>query len=270
MAYPVIKLELRAAVDRASCPGDRRGALCGPPPWTPGRSTPQEETDDIERARPKGCQFRGSRPGADRFGGHEGIGMAAVVYDRVKRRLGSHPHPSPRSAVHDRGGRRRSAPPAARGRGALGPLRSSPRSARRASGFPARCFDGTEVLFPPGTQIAEDAAANWILLEADGSPSASACRRAAIISTTCRSTGASGIDPRKFRPVSDIPDEHLKILGRLRRGALREHRLCDPGLGVRRLFPRPEPDHRPRQQRDAGLPNEWMMMLMTKRRPATR
>ncbi len=35
-----------------------------------------------------------------------------------------------------------------------------------------RLFDGTEVLFPPGTKIAEDAAGDWILLASDGSPTA--------------------------------------------------------------------------------------------------
>ena len=35
-----------------------------------------------------------------------------------------------------------------------------------------RLFDGTEVLFPPGTKIAEDASGDWILLASDGSPTA--------------------------------------------------------------------------------------------------
>ena len=37
--------------------------------------------------------------------------------------------------------------------------------------IPRRLFDGTEALFPPGTNIAVDAEGNWILLNADGSPS---------------------------------------------------------------------------------------------------
>ena len=119
--------------------------------------------------------------------------------------------------------------------------------------IPRRLFDGTEVLFPPGTHIAEDAEGNWILLErrrlAHVLPHAEGrllLRRHVVqpgrLASTRRSSG----------PVSDIPDEHLKLLAEYGRVALSEHRLRHARLGLRRLLPRPEPDHRPRQQRHAG------------------
>ena len=78
--------------------------------------------------------------------------------------------------------------------------------------LPRRMFDGTEALFPPGTSIAEDADGNWILLGVDGSPSSFRMPRTATTSTISRSIRAR-IEPEAFRPVSDIPDEHLRILG---------------------------------------------------------
>ena len=147
----------------------------------------------------------------------------SAAYDKVKRKLGiSDRHQGARPAVHDRGGRGRSAPAAARGRGSLGPVRRAEPGPPRSSEWTARrLFDGTEVAVPAGH--------------------ADRRRRRRLTGSCCRRTArprpfrmpkggyyfddmsfnrGDRIDPRKFRPISDIPDEHLKILSRLRPVAL--------------------------------------------------
>ena len=86
--------------------------------------------------------------------------------------------------------------------------------------IPRRLFDGTDLLFPPGTKIAEDAEGNWILLNADGSPSSYRMPKNGYYFDDTSFNRGDRIDPQKFRPVSDIPDEHLKILSRVRPVAL--------------------------------------------------
>ncbi len=86
--------------------------------------------------------------------------------------------------------------------------------------IPRRMFDGTQALFPPGTNIAEDAEGNWILLNADGSPTTFQMPKNGYYFDDMSFNRGDQIDPQKFRPVSDIPDEHLTILSRVRPVAL--------------------------------------------------
>ena len=99
-------------------------------------------------------------------------GIAASAYDKVKRKLGIRtltkiPYPySMIAMVEDEVLRRLHVDvvpldlPAV-----LGMVRPD------SEWVPRRLFDGTDVLLPPGTRIAEDADGSWIYLNADGSPS---------------------------------------------------------------------------------------------------
>ena len=186
------------------------------------------------------------------LGGMKASGIAAIAYDRVKRKLGiSTPTKvlDPRfmiAAVEDEVLRRLHVD--------VVPLDLScvlPLIRPDSEWIPRRLFDGTNVLFPPGTRIAEDAAGNWILLNADGSPivvpdaeerlllrrhvvQPGRPHRPAEVPARVRHFGRASGDAERVRPV-----------------ALSEHRLRHPRLGIRRVLPRPEPDHRPHQQRDA-------------------
>ena len=80
-------------------------------------------------------------------------------------------------------------------------------------------------------------------------PRPSACPRGATTSTTRRSTAATGSIRGSSGPIVRHPRRAPDDPRRLRPVALPEHRLRHPRLGIRRLLPRPEPDHRPRKQR---------------------
>ena len=75
--------------------------------------------------------------------------------------------------------------------------------------IPRRLFDGTEPLFPPGTNIAEDAEGNWILLNADGSPSSFQMPKNGYYFDDTSFNQGDQIDPQKFRPVSRYPRRAL-------------------------------------------------------------
>ena len=72
------------------------------------------------------------------------------------------------------------------------------------------------------------------------------------------------IDPHTFRPINDISDEHLKILHEYGRSLYEQTDLRDTrlGRGVCFLGLSLITD---RLQRHHGLPNEWLMMLMTEK-----
>ncbi len=107
------------------------------------------------------------------LGGMKASGIAVTAYDRLKRKLGIRSPTKvldPRfmiAVVEDEVLRRLHADVVPLDlSGIVGLVRPDAQWVGR------RLFDGTEALFPPGTQIAEDAAGNWVLLAADGSPTA--------------------------------------------------------------------------------------------------
>ena len=187
------------------------------------------------------------------LGGMKASGIAVTAYDRVKRMLGI-PGPTkvldPRFMIavvedavlqrlhvdvvpldlsddpeHGPAGQRVDSAPPVRRHGAAVPARHEHRRRRRGQLDPA---ERRRVAHHP-----------------------SRCRRTATTSTTRRSTRAIGSTRRSSGRCADIPDEHLTILSQYGRSLYREHRLCHPGLGIRRVLPGPEPDHGPRQQRHA-------------------
>ena len=131
--------------------------------------------------------------------------------------------------------------------------------------IPRRLFDGTELLFPPGTKIAEDAEGNWILLNADGSPSSFRMPKNGYYFDDTSFNKGDRIDPQQFRPVSDIPDEHLKILGQYGRSLYNntDYAILGWGFGICFLGLSLITDRACNVTQ--GLTDQWMMMLVTEK-----
>jgi uroporphyrinogen-III decarboxylase len=130
---------------------------------------------------------------------------------------------------------------------------------------PRRLFDGADVLLPPGTNIAEDAEGNWILLAADGQPSSFRMPKNGHYFDDVSFNRGERIDPQKFQPVADVSDEHLALLGRHARSLYRDtdYALLGWGFGVCFLGLSLITDRASNVTQ--GLSNEWMMMLMTEK-----
>ena len=128
-----------------------------------------------------------------------------------------------------------------------------------------RLFDGTPVLFPPGTRIREEADGAWTLLRADGSPSPYRMPKDGHYFDDTSFNRGVGIYPAKFRPISDVPEESLRLMqdyaGRLHRDT--EYALLGWGFGVCFLGLSLITDRRSNVTQ--GMPDEWMMMLMTEK-----
>ena len=121
---------------------------------------------------------------------------------------------------------------------------------------PRRLFDGREALFPPGTRIAEDPDGSWVLLDAAGARTSFRMPRDGHYFDDIAFNA-----PRGDARPPELPAGRHRPRGRAaeprdaRPSPARGHRLRPAGLGIRRLLPRPQPDHRPAQQRDAwGCP----------------
>lgn len=129
--------------------------------------------------------------------------------------------------------------------------------------LPRTLYDGTKVRLLPGTRIAEDAERNWILLNADGSPSSYRMPYGGHYFDDTSFDRGTGIDPTKFRPVDDIPDEQLQLFADYARRTHEEtdYALLGWGYGVCFLGLSLITDRS--SNVTMGEPSEWMMMLMT-------
>jgi hypothetical protein len=130
--------------------------------------------------------------------------------------------------------------------------------------IPRRLFDGTDVLFSPDTKIGEDAEGNWLLLNADGSPSSFRMPKGGYYFDDM-SFNRGEFDPGKFRPVDNIPEEHLALLSRSARSLYEntDYAILGWGWGVCFLGLSLITDRRSNVTQ--GLPDQWMMMLMTEK-----
>lgn len=200
------------------------------------------------------------------LGGLKASTIAAIAYDKLKRELGFATPTKvidPRfmiAAVEDEVLRRLHVD--------VVPLDLScvlPMVRADSEWVPRRLFDGTNVLFPPGTRIGEDPAGNWILLNSDGSPTSFQMPAGGYYFDDTTFNRGDWIDPEKFRPVSDIPDEHLAILSQYGRALHRntDYAILGWGFGVCFLGLSLITDRTSNVTQ--GLANEWMMMLMTEK-----
>jgi len=130
---------------------------------------------------------------------------------------------------------------------------------------PRRLFSGTEVRFPPGTRIQEDADGSWMLLNEDGTSSSYRMPKDGFYFDDTSFNRGEGIDPAKFKPVDDIPDDALKQIdaysARLYSGT--DYALLGWGGGVCFLGLSLITDRR--SNVTMGMPDEWMVMLMTEK-----
>jgi hypothetical protein len=128
-----------------------------------------------------------------------------------------------------------------------------------------RLFDGTEVLFPPGTNIAEQADGSWILLKADGSPSSFRMPKNGYYFDDMSFNKSGRIDTKNFRLVSDIPDERLNVLRDYGRSLYENTDYAVLGWGFGVSFVGMSWVSEGATNLTQGLPGEWMMMLMTEK-----
>jgi hypothetical protein len=130
---------------------------------------------------------------------------------------------------------------------------------------PRSLHDDTAVLFPPGTAIREDPDGSWILLNSDGSPSTFRLPAGGYYFDDTSFNSAGRIDPVRFQPQSDIPDESLRLLSYYA-GSLyhsTDYALLGWGFGVCFLGLSLITDRSSNVTQ--GMPGEWMMMLLTEK-----
>jgi hypothetical protein len=130
---------------------------------------------------------------------------------------------------------------------------------------PRTLFDGSPVLLPPGTAIREDEDGGWTLLAADGSPSSFRMPRGGYYFDDMAFNRGGRIDPGAFRPQSNIPDESLRLMQDYAGGLYRstDYALLGWGFGVCFLGLSLITDRSSNVTQ--GMPDEWMMMLMTEK-----
>ena len=140
-----------------------------------------------------------------------------------------------------------------------------PMSRPQGEWIPRQLFDGTNVLFPPDTRIGEDAAGNWLLLNEDGSPTTFQMPKGGYYFDDVSFNQGDRIDPKKFRPVSDISDEHLALLQKYGRSLYRntDYAILGWGFGICFLGLSLITDRTSNVTQ--ALTDEWMMMLMTEK-----
>ena len=200
------------------------------------------------------------------LGGMKASGIASLSYDRLKKRLGINTPTrilDPRfmiAVVEEEVLRRFHADVLPIDlSGIVGAVRQGNEWAPRA------LFDGTPVLFPPGTSIAEEGNGDWTLLNADGSASTFRMPRGGYYFDDTAFNRGGSIDPKKFTPQSDIPDESLTMMRDYARSLYRttNYALLGWGFGVCFLGLSLITDRGSNVTQ--GMPDEWMMMLMTEK-----
>jgi hypothetical protein len=131
--------------------------------------------------------------------------------------------------------------------------------------IPRTLFDGSSALFPPGTGIREEPDGSWTLLSADGSPTTFRMPRGGYYFDDTSFNRGDGIDPTKFKPQSDIPDGSLRMLADYAGGLYRstDYALLGWGFGVCFMGLSLITDRS--NNVTQGMPDEWMMMLMTEK-----
>ncbi len=130
---------------------------------------------------------------------------------------------------------------------------------------PRRLFSGADVLFPPGTRIQEDTDGSWILLNEDGTPSSYRMPKNGYYFDDTSFNRGEGINPAKFKPVDDIPDDVLKQIEEYSSELYNDtdYALLGWGGGVCFLGLSLITDRR--SNVTMGMPDEWMIMLMTEK-----
>ena len=130
---------------------------------------------------------------------------------------------------------------------------------------PRKTFDGTPVLMPPDVDVREDADGNWVLLKADGTPTSFRMLRGGHCFDDTSFDEPGGIDPDKFQPISDIPDEQLEVFGAYAKNLYdnTDYALLGWGFGV--CFLGMSSITARANNVTLGKPSEWAIMLATEK-----
>jgi uroporphyrinogen decarboxylase len=146
------------------------------------------------------------------LGGTRASGINAVVYDRLKRRMGL----ATPTKVHDPMQILAELEPEVLDR--LGadvvPLEAATaRWARQEAneGLRRRLFEGTTVFFPPRTNLAEEPDGSWTLRRSDGEPYARMPENGYYFDFIRTTMSGRRIDPNAFRPSRTVPEEELRL-----------------------------------------------------------
>jgi len=83
-----------------------------------------------------------------------------------------------------------------------------------SAGVHKTLFDGTEVFFPPGTDIGEEADGSWVLRGPRGRPYARMPRGGFYFDFIRPTMSGRRIEPDAFQPSSTVPDEELEAVAR--------------------------------------------------------
>ena len=130
---------------------------------------------------------------------------------------------------------------------------------------PRTLFDGTPVLFPPGTSIREDSEGAWVLMNPAGSSSSFRMPKGGYYFDDVSFNRGAGIDPAKFQPQADIPDASLRLMADYAGGLYRDTDYALLGWGFGVCFLGLSLITERLQNIAQGMPDEWMMMLLTER-----
>ncbi len=200
------------------------------------------------------------------LGGLKASGIAVETYDRVSRTLGLGKTPR----VADTPGMTAVVEEPVRKRFSLDvmPLDITMipgLMAPESQWVPRRLFSGTDVLFLPGTRIQEEADGSWVLLDQNGAPGSYRMPKDGYYFDDVSFNRREEIDPGKFHPVDNIADRVLKQIeeysSQLYHGT--EYALLGWGGGVCFLGLSIITD--PRSNVTMGMPDQWMMMLLTEK-----
>ena len=200
------------------------------------------------------------------LGGLKASGIAVETYDRLRRHLGLDGTPrvadSPGMiAVVEEAVRKRFSVDVAPVDLSMVPGLMTPRE----QWVPRRLFSGTDVLFSPHTRIREEADGSWVLLNADGAPTSFHMPKDGYYFDDVSINRGKGIDPGKFRPVDDIPDQVLKQMEDYSSRLYQETDYALLGWGGGVCFLGLSVITDPRSNVTMGMPDEWMMMLLTEK-----
>ena len=100
------------------------------------------------------------------------------------------------------------------------------------TGVPGRLFCGLDVRFPPGTAIEVEAEGSWVLRDANGEIYARMPKDGFYFDFTRPTMADIRIDPAAFRPEATVPEERLEAMARRGRYLHEETELAILGWGA--------------------------------------
>ena len=147
------------------------------------------------------------------LGGTRASGINAVVYDRLKRRMGLR---TP-TKIHDSMQILAELEPEVLDRLGVDVVPLEAATARWApqdakEGVERRLFEGTKVFFPPGTNFGEEPDGGWTLRRPDNTPYARMPKGGFYFDFIRSTMGGRRIDPNAYRPTMTVADEELRLL----------------------------------------------------------